>query len=72
MKKEVSHKNDLLRNDVAETLETHNEHNDIQNEVVSDSRAIQIEGIAATTKKTEEGKTCCSELEKKTKFEENT
>ena len=37
---DVSHKNDLLPNDVAGTLEIHNEHNDKENEVVSDSRAI--------------------------------
>ena len=40
----VSHKNDLLPIDVAGTLEIHNEHNDKENEVVSNSRAIQIEG----------------------------
>ena len=41
---DVSHKNDLLPNDVAGTLETRKEHNDKENDVVSDSRAIQIEG----------------------------
>ena len=41
---DVSHKNDLLSNDVAETLEIHNENNNKENEVVSDSQAIQIEG----------------------------
>ena len=41
---DISHRNDLLSNDVAETLEIHIEHNDKENEVVSDSRAIQIEG----------------------------
>ena len=39
-----SHKNDLLPNDVTGTLEIHNEHNDKENEVVSDLRAIHIEG----------------------------
>ena len=42
--KYVSHKKDLLPNDVAETLEIHNEHNDKENGVASDLRAIQIEG----------------------------
>ena len=41
---DVSHKNNLLPNDAAGTLEIHNEHNGKENEVVSDSRAIQIEG----------------------------
>ena len=41
---DVSHKNDLLPNDVAGTLEIHNEHNDKENEVVAHSRANQIEG----------------------------
>ena len=41
---DVNHKNDLLPNDVAESLEIHNKHIDKENEVVSDSRAIQIEG----------------------------
>ena len=41
---DVSHKNDLLPNDVAGTLAIHNEHNDKENEVVSNLRAIQIEG----------------------------
>ena len=41
---DVSRKNDLLSNDVAGTLEIHNEHYDKENKVVSDSRAIQIEG----------------------------
>ena len=41
---DVSHKNNLLPNNVAGTLEIHNEHNDKENEVVSDSLAIQIEG----------------------------
>ena len=41
---DVSHENDLIPNDVAGTLEIHNEHNGKENEVVSDSRAIQIEG----------------------------
>ena len=41
---DVSHKNDLLPNDVAGTLEIQNEQNDKENEVASDSRAIQIEG----------------------------
>ena len=39
----VSRKNDLLPSDVTGTLEIHNEHNDEENEVVFDSRAIQIE-----------------------------
>ena len=39
---DVSHKNDLLPNNVAGTLEIHNEHNDKKNEVV-----IQIEGKAS-------------------------
>ena len=38
---DVSHKNDLLPNNVAGALEIHNEHNDKENAVVSDSRAIQ-------------------------------
>ena len=37
---DVSHKNDLLPNDVAGTLEIYNEHNDKENEVVSDSQGI--------------------------------
>ena len=41
---DVSYKNHLLPNDVARTLKIHNEHNDKKNEVVSDSRAFQIEG----------------------------
>ena len=40
----VSHKNDLLLNNVAGTIEIHNVHNDKENEVVSNSPAIQIEG----------------------------
>ena len=35
--KDVSHKKDLLPNEVEGTLETPNEHNDKENEVVSDS-----------------------------------
>ena len=34
--KDVSHKNDLLPNDVAGTLEIHNEHNDKENVHVSE------------------------------------
>ena len=41
---DASQKNDLLPNNVAGTLEIHIVHNDEENEVVSDSRAIQIEG----------------------------
>ena len=40
----VSHKNDLLPNDVAGTLAIHNEHNGKGNKVISDLRDIQIEG----------------------------
>ena len=39
---DVSHKNDLLPNDVAGKLEMHNERNYKENEDVSDLRAIQI------------------------------
>ena len=71
---DVSHKNDLLLNDIAGTLEIHNEHNDKENEVVSDSRAIKIEGKTSQppAKRRKKVKPAGVNWRKKTKFEGNT
>ena len=69
----VSHKNDLLPNDVAGTLEIHNEHIDKDNEVVSDSRAIQIEGKTSQppSKRRKNMKPAAVNWKKTAKFEGN-